>query len=80
MRNASPKVNLIFLDQVVQALGMQPDPDRSQAILNIPKLQNVADVRGFPGKVNQLSTFRHNIPERKPSYTREKHSKGPSRD
>ena len=46
-----------FLGQIVNQDGIQPDPEKVQAVTAMPPPANVPEVRRFMGMVNQLSKF-----------------------
>lgn len=48
---------------VISGSGVQPDPDRVRAIVNMPPPTNVSEVRCFLGMVNQLAKFANNLAE-----------------
>ena len=50
-----------FLGQIVGADGIKPDPEKIQAILEMPHPTNLHEVRSFLGMVNQLSKFTTNL-------------------
>ena len=55
------RTSVKFLGQVVDGIGVQPDPDKIAAIKRVPTPTNVGDVRRFLGMVNQLSKFSLNL-------------------
>ena len=46
-----------FLGHVISSSGTEADPEKLQAIADLPPPQNVQEVRTFLGMVNQLSKF-----------------------
>ena len=56
---AQSRVN--FLGHVIDAMGIQPDPDKVVAIQKVQTPVNVGDVRRFLGMANQLSKFSPNL-------------------
>ena len=50
-----------FLGQIVDESGIRPDPDKINAIRNVPVPTNVGDIRRFLGTVNQMSKFAPNL-------------------
>jgi hypothetical protein len=46
---------------VISGAGVQPDPDRVRAVLNMPPPNNVTEVRCFLGMVNQMAKFANNL-------------------
>ena len=56
---AQSRVN--FLGHVIDAMGIQPDPDKAVAIQKVQTPVNVGDVRQFLGIANQLSKFSPNL-------------------
>ena len=53
-----------FLGHVISFSGIEADPDKLQAIADLPPPQNVQEVRTFLGMVNQLSTFSEHLAEK----------------
>lgn len=51
------KAEVKFLGHIVSARGIEADPDKVKAIVNMPAPGNVSEVRTFLGMVNQLSKF-----------------------
>ena len=43
------------LANIVSSEGVSPDPDKLEAIVNLPAPKNVSEVRSFSGMINQLS-------------------------
>ena len=52
-----------FLGQIVDASGIQPDPDKVRAIQSVEPPKTVSDVRRFLGMTNHLSKFAPNQAE-----------------
>ena len=52
-----------FLGQIVNDFGIQPDPNKVEAIKNVPVPTNVGEIRRFLGAVNKLSKFAPNLAE-----------------
>ena len=50
-----------FLGQVIDESGVRPDPEKVNAIRNMPIPSNVGEVRRFLGTVNQMSKFAPNL-------------------
>ncbi|CAB4041011.1 Hypothetical predicted protein, partial [Paramuricea clavata] len=50
-----------FLGQIVGADGIKPDPEKIQAIREMPHPTNLHEVRSFLGMVNQFSKFTTNL-------------------
>ena len=50
-----------FLGQVIDSIGIRPDPNKLSAIQKVPAPQNVGEVRRFLGMANQLSKFSPNL-------------------
>ena len=50
-----------FLGQIVDHLGVRPDPEKISAILKLQPPTCVSDVRRFLGMANQLGKFSHNL-------------------
>ena len=53
--------SVAFLGQIVGSDGIKPDPEKIDAILNMPHPTNIHDVRSFLGMVNQFSKFTTNL-------------------
>ena len=56
---SSPKVK--FLGQILDGSGVQPDPDKVEAIQAMKAPTNITEVRRFLGMINQLSKFTPNL-------------------
>ena len=52
-----------FLGQMVDRMGVHPDPIKVKVIQEVPVSNNVGDVRRFLGMVNQLRKFSPNLTE-----------------
>ena len=50
-----------FLGQMVDRMGVHPDPAKVKAIQEVPIPKNVGDVRRFLGMVNQMGKFSPNL-------------------
>ena len=46
-----------FLGQVINESGVSPDPDKTQAIMQLEQPNNVTEVRRYLGMLNQMSKF-----------------------
>ena len=57
------KLSKIFLGHLVDATGIQPDPDKTSAIANMPIPENISDLRRFMEMINQLGKFSSNLAE-----------------
>ena len=56
---------MAFLGQVVDGdSGVQPDPEKVAAIVDMPTPGNVGDIRRFLGVANQMSKFVPNLAEK----------------
>ena len=53
--------SVAFLGQIVGSDGIKPDPEKIDAILNMPHPANIHEVRSFLGMVNQFSKFTTNL-------------------
>ena len=53
-----------FLGNVVSANGIEVDPDKVAAVVNLPAPKNVQDVRVFLGMVNHLSKFAEHLADK----------------
>ena len=53
-----------FLGQIVDMMGVHPDPAKVKAIQEVPIPKNVSDVRRFLGMVNQMGKFSPNLAEK----------------
>ena len=51
------KSRVKFLGQILDGSGVQPDPEKVEAILAMKPLTSIAEVRRFLGMINQLSKF-----------------------
>ena len=57
------KLSIDFLGHLVDATGIQPDPDKTSAIANMPIPQNISDLSRFMEMINQLGKFSSNLAE-----------------
>ena len=57
------KNQLVFLGHLIDHRGVQPDPQKTTAIVNMASPKNVGELRRFLGMVNQLRKFSKNIAE-----------------
>ena len=53
-----------FLGHVISSSGIEADPEKQEAIADLPPLQNVQEVRTFHGMVNQLSKFSDHLADK----------------
>ena len=53
-----------FLGHIVDGTGIQPDPEKVQAIQAMKKLTNTLEVCSFPGMTNQLVKFAPSLVEK----------------
>ena len=53
-----------FLGHVISFSGIEADPEKLQAIADLPPPQNVQEVRTFLGMVNQLSKFSEHLADK----------------
>uniref|UniRef100_A0A8C5D510 Gypsy retrotransposon integrase-like protein 1 n=1 Tax=Gouania willdenowi TaxID=441366 RepID=A0A8C5D510_GOUWI len=53
-----------FLGFIVSAVGMSPDPEKTQAVQDMKEPSNVSELRSFLGMVNQLGKFIPNLSEK----------------
>ena len=51
------KSEMVFLGQIVSAVGVRPDPKKTEAIREMKPPTNVSEMRSFLGMVNQLGKF-----------------------
>ena len=51
------KSRIQFLGQVIDESGVSPDPDTTQAIMQLEQPNNVTEVRRYLGMLNQMSKF-----------------------
>ena len=58
------KTTVKVLDNVVSSEGIIPDPDKIEAIVNLPAPKNVSEVRSFLGMINQLSKFTDHLADK----------------
>ena len=73
MRLFSEKQCLTFLKStflnagsrcIVRVNGISPDPEKIEAIVNLPAPKNIREVRSFLGMVNQLSKFTEHLADK----------------
>ena len=57
-----PKIK--FLGNVVSANGIEVDPDKVAAVVNLPAPKNVHEVCVFLGMVNHLSKFAEHLADK----------------
>ncbi|KAK7098152.1 hypothetical protein V1264_002510 [Littorina saxatilis] len=57
------KKEISFLGHLINSQGLPIDPEKVEAVLKMPKSQNVEDVRRFCGFVNYLSKFLPKLPD-----------------
>ena len=50
-----------FLGQVIDESGVSPDPDKTQAIMQLEQPNNITEVRRYLGMLNQMSKFVPNL-------------------
>ena len=50
-----------FLGQIAGSDGIKPDPEKIEAIIDMPDPTNIHEVRSFLGMVNQFSKFTTNL-------------------
>lgn len=55
------KDKVTYLGQVISSSGIQPDPDKVKAILEMKEPENISEVRQFLGMANQLGKFTSNL-------------------
>ena len=53
-----------FLEHVKSSSGIEADPEKLQAIADLPPSQNVQEVRTFLGMVNQLNKFSEHLTDK----------------
>ena len=53
-----------MLGNIVSANGISPDPEKIEAIVNLPAPKNIREVRSFLGMVNQLSKFTEHLADK----------------
>ena len=53
-----------FVGHIISSNGIEADPEKLQAIADLPTPQNVQEVRTFLGMVNQLSKFSEHLAEK----------------
>ena len=55
--------SLKFLGHLIDQTGIQPDPDKTLAIANMPTPQNISDLRRLMGMINQFGKFSNKLAE-----------------
>ena len=55
---------LEILGNIVSANGVSPDPEKIEAIVNLPAPKNIREVRSFLEMVNQLSKFTEHLADK----------------
>ena len=60
------KHRIKFLGQILDGSGVQPDPDKVEAIQAMKAPMNVTEVKRFLGMINQLSNFTNLAQKAKP--------------
>ena len=58
------KTTVKVLGNIVSSEGASPDPDKIEAIVNLPAPKNVSEVRSFLGMINQLSKFTDHLADK----------------
>ena len=58
------KSEVKVLGNIVSAKGISPDPEKIEAIVNLPAPKNIREVRSFLGMVNQLSKFTEHLADK----------------
>ena len=58
------KTTVKVLGNIVSSEGVSPDPDKIEAIVNLPAPKNVSEVRSFLGMINQLSKFTDHLADK----------------
>ena len=53
--------NFKFLGHLIDHSGIQPDPDKTIAITNMPPPTNISELRQFMGMINQSGKFSCNL-------------------
>jgi len=57
------KESIKFLSQIISSAGVEPDPDKVQAIVHLPEPEDVSALRRFQGMVKQLGKLIPNLAE-----------------
>ena len=52
------------LGNFVSCKGINPDPDKIKAMVNLPTARNISSIRSFLGMVNQLSKFTDHVADK----------------
>ena len=58
------KSEVKVLGNIVSANGISPDPEKIEAIVNLPAPKTIREVRSFLGMVNQLSKFTEHLADK----------------
>ena len=58
------KTTVKVLDNIANSEGVSPDPDKIEAIVNLPAPQNVSEVRSFLEMINQLNKFTDHLADK----------------
>ncbi|XP_070405020.1 uncharacterized protein [Nothobranchius furzeri] len=58
------KTEIKFLGYVISEDGIQPDPEKTRAVMEMEEPSNVSDLRSFLGMVNELGKFLPNLAEK----------------
>ena len=58
------KSEVKVLGNIVSANGISPDPEKIEAIVNLPAPKNIREVRSFLGMVNRLSKFTKHLDDK----------------
>ena len=58
------KTTVKVLGNIVSSEDVSPDPDKIEAIVNLPAPKNVIEVRSFLGMINQLSKFTDHLADK----------------
>ena len=59
-----PKERVTFLGQIIDGLGVHPNPSKVSAVKNVRDSSNVSDVCRFLGMTKQLNKFVPNLPDK----------------
>ena len=52
------------MGNIVRAVGVSPDPEKIEAIVNLPAPKNIREIRSFLGMVNQLLKFTEHLADK----------------
>ena len=58
------KSEVKVLGNIVRAIGVSPDPEKIEAIVNLPAPKNIREIRSFLGMVNQLLKFTEHLADK----------------